>query len=615
MAQQDGGPGGTATRRMAATDSTTTGPDDDFLRRWAEVDLAAAGELRERLPDVFASDPPAGDLADAAARIRDQVAAPTRPYDWLVGACGWQQRGAPGDDVHLWLSAAASVVSPAGDPGWPEAQQSRIFAIRHRDWTLAVSGVVSAGAGADVSAAVLAAHAGAAAECDDAGRDADTLHDGFSLVLPLWRALGAVDDGGKLTALGWWGLPRALIAAWEESALEGRKPDETSAAPATMVPTLLPTLLSKPVAEAYERWRDGSDDDAPADIAADIPADVALTVAEKLAHARTAEATAQVFSDPGQRASWERFLSAVYDATAPSRHAAAVAVLLARAAEWREDTDAETSWLARALASDGAHAGALLRAAENVADAGDLGRAVALLRQAGERRDDVRLATYRQFATPPATDTPRNAPCPCGSGKKHKACCLNRAAHPLPARASLLLFKVLTFLHRPPQLPDLRQWGARAAGVDDPDSPAAARALRGSATFDCALWEGGLLDRFLAVRGPLLPTDERELTELWRPTCRDLYEVRAVRVGFAATLRPISGGAEHDVRDRGVNAALRQGDVVVARLLPVAGEYRLAMVLRVPPAERDRVAGNPAIRTDPGELLTWVREASARARG
>jgi len=41
-----------------------------------------------------------------------------------------------------------------------------------------------------------------------------------SLFLPvssLWRVLGAIDDDERLTALGWWGLPEAMLRVWAPS--------------------------------------------------------------------------------------------------------------------------------------------------------------------------------------------------------------------------------------------------------------------------------------------------------------------------------------------------------------------------------------------------------------
>jgi hypothetical protein len=39
------------------------------------------------------------------------------------------------------------------------------------------------------------------------------------------------------------------------------------------------------------------------------------------------------------------------------------------------------------------------------------------------------LRTLPLFQASPQEETPRNAPCPCGSGKKHKRCCLLKSAN------------------------------------------------------------------------------------------------------------------------------------------------------------------------------------------
>ena len=44
--------------------------------------------------------------------------------------------------------------------------------------------------------------------------DADLVELAFEVVVPTWEAVGAVDADRRLTALGAWGLPRALARAW-----------------------------------------------------------------------------------------------------------------------------------------------------------------------------------------------------------------------------------------------------------------------------------------------------------------------------------------------------------------------------------------------------------------
>ena len=44
----------------------------------------------------------------------------------------------------------------------------------------------------------------------------------FLPVVSLWQVLGAIDDDERLTALGWWGLPEAMLRIWAPS---GGAPD------------------------------------------------------------------------------------------------------------------------------------------------------------------------------------------------------------------------------------------------------------------------------------------------------------------------------------------------------------------------------------------------------
>ena len=39
----------------------------------------------------------------------------------------------------------------------------------------------------------------------------------FLPVTSLWQVLGAIDDDERLTALGWWGLPEAMLRVWAPS--------------------------------------------------------------------------------------------------------------------------------------------------------------------------------------------------------------------------------------------------------------------------------------------------------------------------------------------------------------------------------------------------------------
>jgi hypothetical protein len=49
---------------------------------------------------------------------------------------------------------------------------------------------------------------------DDDDDDIDVLAGWFITVVEQWQLLGAVDDRERLTPLGWWGIPEALLQVW-----------------------------------------------------------------------------------------------------------------------------------------------------------------------------------------------------------------------------------------------------------------------------------------------------------------------------------------------------------------------------------------------------------------
>jgi hypothetical protein len=52
---------------------------------------------------------------------------------------------------------------------------------------------------------------------DDEEFDDLTMEGLFLPVTSLWQVLGAIDDDERLTALGWWGLPEAMLRVWAPS--------------------------------------------------------------------------------------------------------------------------------------------------------------------------------------------------------------------------------------------------------------------------------------------------------------------------------------------------------------------------------------------------------------
>jgi hypothetical protein len=77
--------------------------------------------------------------------------------------------------------------------------------------------VARAGPGLPAAAPDLAGYV-AAYDPGDVDDQADAAAAMFEPAVALLRVLGAIDDQGQLTRLGWWGIPAAAQRAFEQSA-------------------------------------------------------------------------------------------------------------------------------------------------------------------------------------------------------------------------------------------------------------------------------------------------------------------------------------------------------------------------------------------------------------
>lgn len=160
---------------------------------------------------------PDEELREAVDRLHLHTDSDEWPWDVLWAAGGMAEDELPEDDQELWLELAAGVVVPRDAvPLDPDAEEAWA-ALEPADWAGAVIGLTRAGVGQDASPRTLLGLIADCAEIDAGELDEDEeagLVAGFETVVALWRALGAVDEKGQLTALGRWGLPKALERAW-----------------------------------------------------------------------------------------------------------------------------------------------------------------------------------------------------------------------------------------------------------------------------------------------------------------------------------------------------------------------------------------------------------------
>ncbi|MGH3321027.1 MAG: YecA family protein [Streptosporangiaceae bacterium] len=256
-------------------------------------------------------------------------------------------------------------------------------------------------------------------------------------------------------------------------------------------------------------------------------------------------------------------------ATSPVERASAV-LLRARAAEGSGDSVTAERLVGEALEHDPGCEPALLDAADYAATRGESSTADAYLRRAGVPAHDALRHTLRHTLRAPAGAGSRNRPCPCGSGRKYKACCLRNVRHPLPVRAATLYARVATYAQRARGKELIEEYTAEAEPY--------ARLI----ALDLAIFEGGLLDAFLHQRGAWLPDDERSLLRGWRETPLRAYEAAEVRPHVDVTLRALPDGERIRLPDRALSSDARRLDILCTRLLQDGeGPRVLALPLRV----------------------------------
>ncbi len=188
---------------------------DEFLADWDRAEAEGVELLRQALPEAERAALPADELAAACRRLRAGFASGRRPYTTIRRAAGLGRRP-PDDDVELWVAAAGGLIAMRDESGLGVEEESAIMALEMADWLGAILGLVRGGVGASAEPEALVAAIDACPEVEGEvdPDDASLVGFAFELILPAWQAVGAVDERRRLTALGAWGLPRALAWAW-----------------------------------------------------------------------------------------------------------------------------------------------------------------------------------------------------------------------------------------------------------------------------------------------------------------------------------------------------------------------------------------------------------------
>lgn len=300
-------------------------------------------------------------------------------------------------------------------------------------------------------------------------------------------------------------------------------------------------------------------------------------------------------------------------AESPSQHAVA-AYLLAGVAERAGQVLDAQEHLDTALSLLPDYVSALLLAADFAANRGDARAADQLYERAGVAEDSPWRRALTEFLQPAPATVGRNKPCPCGSGRKYKACCGPNEPLPLPLRARWRYTRAVLWALLPEHRGLLLTLAESLAGpaASEPDIQ---DALADPVVTNLALFEAGLLATYLHQRGPLMPPDERALVQSWLTRPLELWEVQSTRPGFDLTLRALPDGGPVTVRGQLLSSELERTDLLLARLLSDGESLQfLSPPTWIPPTERTHLtaalgAGDPydlLAALDPGPLPELV---------
>ncbi len=211
----------------------------------------------------------------------------------------------------------------------------------------------------------------------------------------------------------------------------------------------------------------------------------------------------------------------------------------------------------------------------------------------------------------------RNAPCPCGSGKKYKHCCLQKDREAGPGKGleqyeDLLRARILRFMSQKRFKPDAK----RAAGIwtesyqgELPDNELDAIRFGDWLMHDYRLaGSGKTLIELFGEEERRLAEEERALLEGRLNSRLGLYEVTGVEPGRGVRLRELHTGEECFVHDVSASKTLVRWDVALARVLAAGDRFRMeGAALYVSRARKDELVELGE------ELFERYRRSSPRA--
>ena len=208
---------------------------------------------------------------------------------------------------------------------------------------------------------------------------------------------------------------------------------------------------------------------------------------------------------------------------------------------------------------------------ESYSDQDDLTLRITYPYEAAELFDVDEPAPAPRVAAP---EIPRNAPCPCGSGRKYKKCHLaedeakGKAGH---QRAAVheIDERVVEEMQRFAGRRFGEAWGQAFEAFEDVDTEIQ---LASPWSVYCAEVNGRtIVDWYLAEKGKYLPADERGWLEAQRQSWLTIWEITNVNPGHGLHARDLLSGAERSVDEVKGSQVLVKRDTVLGRVVDHEG--------------------------------------------
>jgi len=268
--------------------------------------------------------------------------------------------------------------------------------------------------------------------------------------------------------------------------------------------------------------------------------------------------------------------------------------------------------------------------------------------QARENRDEERFEEEKLLppAVPYTRDAPRigrNDPCPCGSGRKYKHCCLNKLAPAEPDGPEELAWRrlrrvldgypaeILRFVKNAygPRAID-EAWEEFMLGKEpefDPDTPLLPVFMpwffhcwspdpEGTSVRDQTLHGVSPTEVYLQRKGARLDPLLHEYLQACLDSAFSFYEIARSDPGRGLRLRDILTGAETEVAERSASQTMQAGDILFGQLadtgdlalLEACSPYAIAPIYKPQIIELRKHIASSGDATRPDLLREWDAE-------